>query len=1101
MSKLKDLLLNASRRSVVMFFMLFVSNSMLWAQEMNEKFSTTTRMFLNEIREQAVQPNNGPRRAQSRQTPTGMQMPKYHRLIASPDTVGGVAYIPCFIHLKNIKDLSQVRSLGVEVEETFDGLDFVTARVPVKELEALADINNVTRIKVAKRMRPLTDAARQKTNTDDVLTLSPDAITGGITSMYDGTGVVLGIIDTGIDFQHIAFKDKDGNSRIKRAYVYNGNTAKEYSSISNTSPTTDDKAEDHGTHTASTAGGSSVIVNGSDVTVTDDHANATFGGMAPGADLYLAGIKNLNDTYLMNAISKMVRYANAMNKPLVVSNSWGSGWGPHDGTGELADLVGQYFGDNHPNNIILFAASNDAGRHTGNDKGGFFVQKSSASKSAPLGTIIRTNGQGGEYYVGMLASAWSSSRLNCKLYVLGNNGAIKKSWTVTQDTYSFNGLSTYYDGSLSVYIEQEDGKYHLSVSADYGLETMSNGAYNLAIEVYPATGNADVNMWGGDYSYFTNHLTTSEHTWTRGTDDMSVSDEATIPDAIAVGAYVSKTNVKNYQGTNISYYYSGTLNDIANFSSYAISSLSPSGEVLPWITAPGSQVVSGVNHYHTASVDEYSYFHEYNSGILVVNNTKYPYGVMEGTSMSTPVAAGIVALWLQAAQSVGKDLTVNDVKDIMEKTAINDYFTSTGSSASHFGMGKIDAMAGIQYILDTPAPVTESYDLVTDVNTLEEGDKIIITYTDDEDIYVLSTSQQTNNRSAKKDVKVNQDGTLRPGFTAQVITLEKDGDYYLFNVGNGYLYAGSSGSNILKTEDVADDNAKAEISISNGDATIVFQGENTRNQMCFNLNRGNPIFSCYAGSSSAALLPQIYRAVTPAPSIVLNNDGTGNAEVIMENDGKKVNATLADRTFYKDGAWNTICLPFDVTLAKSPLADADVRTMSSASFENGTLTLNFTTEGEVTDIVAGTPYIIRWTSGSDIINPVFEGVTISSANNDFISVDANVHFVGTYDYISFDAENKNIRFMGATNKLYYPLVGARIGAFRSYFQLENESLVKQIVLNIDGKDDTDGIVSIQNSKIKIQNDEDWYDLSGRKMVNGKLPKGIYIRGGRKQVIK
>ena len=88
------------------------------------------------------------------------------------------------------------------------------------------------------------------------------------------------------------------------------------------------------------------------------------------------------------------------------------------------------------------------------------------------------------------------------------------------------------------------------------------------------------------------------------------------------------------------------------------------------------------------------------------------------------------------------------------------------------------------------------------------------------------------------------------------------------------------------------------------------------------------------------------------------------------------------------------------------LHDLYVREGAHVGFENGTLTLNFTTEGEVTDIVAGTPYIIRWTSGSDIINPVFEGVTISSANNDFISVDANVHFVGTYDYINFDAENK-----------------------------------------------------------------------------------------------
>ena len=119
--------------------------------------------------------------------------------------------------------------------------------------------------------------------------LVPQALQQG----YDGKGVVLGVIDTGIDFQHIAFKDKDGNSRIKRAYVYNGSRATEYTEDEISKPTTDNSSADHGTHTCSTAGGSSVIVSGNTVTVTDDHANATYGGMAPGADLYLAGVKNL----------------------------------------------------------------------------------------------------------------------------------------------------------------------------------------------------------------------------------------------------------------------------------------------------------------------------------------------------------------------------------------------------------------------------------------------------------------------------------------------------------------------------------------------------------------------------------------------------------------------------------------------------------------------------------------------------------------------------------------------------------------------------------------------------------------------------------------
>lgn len=693
--------------------LLTMPGVLTWAQQANDKFAWTTQMFLDELKTQAEQPATpGPRRTPRIPLPEGERMPKPQRIIASPDTVGGVAYISCFIHLKDVGDLGAVRSLGIEVEETFDGLDFVTARVPVSQLEALAAIDNVTNIKVAQLMHPMTDVARQKTNVDDVLTLSADASALGVNTTFDGTGVVLGILDTGIDFQHIAFKDKDGNSRIKRAYVYDGSTAKEYD-ITSSAPTTDDSTQDHGTHTASTAGGSSVIVSGSSVTVTDDHARATYGGMAPGADLYLAGVNSLYSTYLMDALKRVVQYADAEGKPLVVSNSWGSGYGPHDGTDEWAEVVSQYFGENHPGRIILFAAGNNAGRSKDDEGGGFFAKKGNASSSNPLGTIMRSNTlsytDAGYYYYSNLSIAWSASPLICKVHVLNSStGSILKSWTVTSSTSSFSGLNSYYDGSLGVYISRlnSNGKYSLKVYSGDGLEAKDftkmtkNGEnyyksnYTLAIEVYPSTGTANVDLWAQGYTYFTNHLSTSGHNWMAGTDDMCVSDQATIPDAISVGAYVSKSSWTDY--TNKKWPTDYTVGDIAPFSSYATAEQSPTGLAYPWITAPGARIAAGVNHYHTTAVDNGSY---YGTSDLVVNSSHSPYGMMQGTSMATPVAAGIVALWLQAARTVGKDLTVGEVKDIMAQTAINDSYTTTGPNASRFGHGKIDALAGLHYIL------------------------------------------------------------------------------------------------------------------------------------------------------------------------------------------------------------------------------------------------------------------------------------------------------------------------------------------------------------------------------------------------------------------
>ena len=166
---------------------------------------------------------------------------------------------------------------------------------------------------------------------------------------------------------------------------------------------------------------------------------------------------------------------------------------------------------------------------------------------------------------------------------------------------------------------------------------------------------------------------------------------------------------------------------------------------------------------------------------------------------------------------------------------------------------------------------TDKYELVTDASTLVAGDNIIIAYVNSEEnvAKALSTTRNANNIAAN-DVKVNaDDNTLTPGSSIQIITLEEG---YYFNVGDGYLFAASASSNWLRVEAEKDDNAKATISIAdNGDATIVFQGENTRNNLRYNANNGNPMFSCYAETSSVKTLPQIYRKVTgetpPTPPV------------------------------------------------------------------------------------------------------------------------------------------------------------------------------------------------------------------------------------------
>ncbi len=187
-------------------------------------------------------------------------------------------------------------------------------------------------------------------------------------------------------------------------------------------------------------------------------------------------------------------------------------------------------------------------------------------------------------------------------------------------------------------------------------------------------------------------------------------------------------------------------------------------------------------------------------------------------------------------------------------------------------------------VKDQEVAGTDKYELVTDASTLKDGDIIVIAFVGDitkDEVtthyeMALSTTQNNNNRAAN-EVTVNEDGTITPGSSIQQITLEGEEGAWYFNVGNGYLYASSSSSNQMKTEAEADDNAKAAISISDNNATILFQGNNTRNDLRFNPNtqNGAPLFSCYASTTSMTL-PQIYRKVaseTPSTEGDVNKDG------------------------------------------------------------------------------------------------------------------------------------------------------------------------------------------------------------------------------------
>ena len=256
------------------------------------------------------------------------------------------------------------------------------------------------------------------------------------------------------------------------------------------------------------------------------------------------------------------------------------------------------------------------------------------------------------------------------------------------------------------------------------------------------------------------------------------------------------------------------------------------------------------------------------------------------------------------------------------------------------------------------------------------------------------------------------------------------------------------------------------------------------------------------------------------PAIILYDHGTkasGNGTTITDNTGSGKNVALYGRTLYKDGKWNTLCLPFGLTsLTGTPLEGATVKTLTSTGFADGTLTLNFS---DAPSIEAGKPYLVKWASSDNILNPVFTGVTIENEDPaDKTTPSTYVDFIGTYSPVVYDDVNRSVLFMGSGSTLYYPdgTKTTTIGACRAYFTLKNGITagdpatgggIKAFVLNF-GDENADGVVEVQGSRFKVQVDDAWYDLSGRnldnsnsKIQNSKLPRGIYIHNGKKTIVK
>jgi subtilisin family serine protease len=488
---------------------------------------------------------------------------------------------------------------------------------------------------------------------------------------YDGTGVIVGIIDSGTDFNHPDFKDANGKSRIK--YLWDmtkpnaANTPTPFNYGQEWTNTdidlglcthTDLINFGHGTNSTGIAAGNGYSIN-------------KYEGMAPKADIIVVALNfNRPGFTIADAVQYIVTKAQLLNKPLVINASVGDYYGSHDGTDLEAKII---------DNLIA---------------------------NVPGRALVASCGNGGSvpFHVGYniintdTNFTWignNSNRINVSEYAdtlqIKN---VKYSVSVTNPNLVDLGATTFKTYNYALNTIKRDTIYNNSnrIGIVESIASINSfGVYELALTIRADSigylwgishaGTGRIDSW--NFDYITANMPTSVEypkiTKYKMADTMQtiVSSFQCSNEVIAVGNYINRNryiDVNNVLQVN---------NEIAGQLHHSSSSgPTRDNRIKPEITASGATILASSPLTH-----------------ILALKTNAPYVVAQGgfhvtaggTSASSPVVAGLVALYLQRHPTA----TNQQIKQAIINCAYKDAFTGDALPNNKWGYGKLDGFASM----------------------------------------------------------------------------------------------------------------------------------------------------------------------------------------------------------------------------------------------------------------------------------------------------------------------------------------------------------------------------------------------------------------------
>lgn len=583
--------------------------------------------------------------------------------------IDGVEYLSTIIKVNsNFQDKS-ITEIGCKIGSKFGNI--YTVYVPICRVNEVLHLDNIIDIEPSRKINgPLLDKA-----TNDV---SADLVWQGfeLPQGYTGKGVIVGVTDWGFDYTHPMFYDTTiTNYRILAAWDQFRNQGPAPDSMFYGTMFYGQQAllqaqsdtlniyniGTHGTHVSGIAAGAG--------------AGTQYRGVAYDSELLMATFL-IDEAAILDAYSWMRNEAKKRNKRLVINGSWGLyHFGMMDGTSLLDQAVKQLADVDS----VVFVTS---GGNNGDSK--FHVKKTFVNDdtiSTGIGFDLQSNSE--NYWGQTITMAGDSTNSFASRLEFYNNFfelIYSTPWVNTSTNDFINDTCVINDGDSLIFRTTTSSSTPISnrpvAEWEVRLSNYTVGKYFVVLSTTSPQGtvhawnvaclSTGVGNWGIDFArYKVNHIL--------GDTQYGVGEPAVGDGMIAVAAYNSQIRGSTSGGARAGF-----------------SSIGPrlDGALKPEIAAPGVAVISSISSYSTES---YPSIRD-----VYLNDRTYSFTALSGTSMSSPMVTGIVALMLEA----NPDLTPIQIKQILEETARVDYYTTSTVPNNSWGWGKVSALEAVKRAVD-----------------------------------------------------------------------------------------------------------------------------------------------------------------------------------------------------------------------------------------------------------------------------------------------------------------------------------------------------------------------------------------------------------------